>query len=579
MTVLPKHSARRRADRRHSGSAGAVRDIASPALAREEDGLPGNDKDFGGAYFPSRSGRYLAEEIAAGSAVLPLLRAAVRRQAIVWCATAVAGLALGLGCSKIMTPRYAASISVQLSQDPTEDILTDIVVAESHDVAALAERTLGLQESLASFQASYRAQWVSRKILLFQVSADSPHDAVRAATAVANAFLRVRGAQIQARQQAIVTSLGRQIARARAQVAALTTEIAGLAARASGPVHAAELARRRAQRQLAQSALASLQRGAPLYETTVRTQTTSLMAGNKVLDPAATLPPSVLRTPQVLSLAGGVGGLVLGFGFVVIAALLSDKARRRDEVAACLAAPVGLSVPKTRARRSLHRVVASSARDLGLRRQCSYLQDSLRADPAGTATLAVVAADDVRSAAQSVAALAVSLAEDGATVMVADLAPGAILARLFGADRPGVTTVRLDRQTLLVAVPEADDGTPAGPVRGNHVGRLAAAAAPDLIQAYDWADVLLTLTTLDPALGAQHLASWATSSVVMVTAGKATATKLKATGEMIRIAGVTNVSAVLVGADKADESFGTGWQGHAESAVSIPECLNGVETG
>ena len=78
----------------------------------------------------------------------------------------------------------------------------------------------------------------------------------------------------------------------------------------------------------------------------------------------------------------------------------------------------------------------------------------------------------------------------------------------------------------------------------------------DLAAAYSTADVLLTLAALDPMLGAEHLATWATDVVVMVTAGKSSWTRVQAVGEMVRLAGIRTVSAVLVGADKTDESLG-----------------------
>ena len=66
----------------------------------------------------------------------------------------------------------------------------------------------------------------------------------------------------------------------------------------------------------------------------------------------------------------------------------------------------------------------------------------------------------------------------------------------------------------------------------------------------------LALTVLDPALWADHLATWATDSVVILTAGESTGTKIHTIGQMIRLAGVSLVSAILLGADKNDVSLG-----------------------
>ena len=73
---------------------------------------------------------------------------------------------------------------------------------------------------------------------------------------------------------------------------------------------------------------------------------------------------------------------------------------------------------------------------------------------------------------------------------------------------------------------------------------------------YASADLLLTLVTLDPALGGDHLATWATNAVVVVSAGQSSAERIHGVGEMIRLAGMRLDSVVLIGADKSDESLG-----------------------
>jgi hypothetical protein len=68
---------------------------------------------------------------------------------------------------------------------------------------------------------------------------------------------------------------------------------------------------------------------------------------------------------------------------------------------------------------------------------------------------------------------------------------------------------------------------------------------------------VLTLVTLDPSLGGEYLSSWAADAVVVVTAGQSSWTRIHAVGEMIRLAGTRLLFAILVGADKTDESLGT----------------------
>jgi len=125
----------------------------------------------------------------------------------------------------------------------------------------------------------------------------------------------------------------------------------------------------------------------------------------------------------------------------------------------------------------------------------------------------------------------------------------------LGAKGPGVHTVSVDGARLVAAVPDPADFAPVGPLRPASLpaqavgtGELAAACAS--------ADLLLTLITLDPSVGGEHLATWASEAVVVVTAGRSSWTKIHAVGEMIRLAGTRLVSTVLVGGDKTDESLG-----------------------
>jgi len=115
----------------------------------------------------------------------------------------------------------------------------------------------------------------------------------------------------------------------------------------------------------------------------------------------------------------------------------------------------------------------------------------------------------------------------------------------------GVGEVRVGDVRLVVAVPDRDAVLLAGPLRAERYGSddpLDAACAS--------AELVLTLAPLDPALGGDYLAEWATSVVAVVTAGRPTAERIHAVGEMIRLAGITQVSAVLVESDKTDESLG-----------------------
>jgi hypothetical protein len=132
------------------------------------------------------------------------------------------------------------------------------------------------------------------------------------------------------------------------------------------------------------------------------------------------------------------------------------------------------------------------------------------------------------------------------------LCPGAPAARMLGVRGAGVQMASGQDGQLAVVVPEPGEIAPAGPaVRPGPGVRLVLAR-----EVYQAADVLLALVPLDPSSGSAHLASWAGRAVAVVTAGEASATRINAVGELIRLAGVTQLPAVLLGADKNDESIG-----------------------
>jgi hypothetical protein len=164
--------------------------------------------------------------------------------------------------------------------------------------------------------------------------------------------------------------------------------------------------------------------------------------------------------------------------------------------------------------------------------------------------------DDTEIPASSVVSLAVSYAEEDKQVVVADLCCGAPAAKLLGATNPGVHSVSTRDVRLVVAVPERDDMAPVGPFSHRPTPVQSASFAEAVAAAYASADLLLILASVDPSLGAEHLATWATDAVVVVTAGRSSWEKTHGVAELIRLSGTRLVSAVLVGADKTDESVG-----------------------
>jgi hypothetical protein len=274
-----------------------------------------------------------------------------------------------------------------------------------------------------------------------------------------------------------------------------------------------------------------------------------------ILDPGNLLATSKTKSIAAYALYGLFGGLAVSLAIIVIGAVTSDRLRRRDDIARALGTPVKLSVGNVRLG-GLQRKngVIEAARSTEVQRIVAYLRDTLPAG-SGRSTLAVVAADDPKVAALSVTSLALACAASGRRVVLADLASGAPAATLLDHGGPGVDRATFGGTELTLAVPGADEILPRGPINpgaATHRSRFT----QEVNDASRSADVILTLATLDPGLGAERLGTWADHAVAVVTAGGSPWAKLQATGEMVRLAGVTLTGGVLVGADKNDWSLG-----------------------
>ncbi len=510
-----------------------------------------------------------AADLAAGMGLVSVsfLGAALRRRARLWCAAAVAGLLCGAAFYLSAPPAYQASTSVLLTHAPTEDptdaMQTDAVLSQSRAVAGRVLHDLGLPESPTSFIASATATAVTDRVLALTVSAPSASEAARRTRALATAFLQFRAGQLWSQQRLVLAALNQQIDRDKRQVSSLTKQITAVPAQPASPTQRARLTSLLAQRVQVRATLAGLQNATTAYPVT----TVSMVAGSKVLDAAAPVPRSHLKVAVVDAVLGLAAGLALGMGIIVVGALTSSRLRRRDDVAVALGAPVSLSVGHIRAGRRLPgRPRLKAARSHDAQRVTAYLGRAVPDGSRGTAALAVVAVDNARAVALPVVSLALSCAREGREVVVADLAAGAPAARLLGVKKPGVSAVSLDGAELRVAVPGGHEIMPAGPLRRGLAHPQPALAgdgagpgvppADGLAAACASADLLLSLVTLDPALGAEHLAGWAAAATVVVTAGRSSSTRISAVGDMIRLAGTPLAGAVLAGADKTDESLG-----------------------
>jgi capsular polysaccharide biosynthesis protein len=407
-------------------------------------------------------------------------------------------------------------------------VQTDLALAQSLPVATAVVGQLGLPQTPESFLGSYSTASASPQVITITAKGKTSDEAVQIAQAIAQHFLAIRAAYQQTQYNLEQAQLNQDLATAQEKVNKAVTP---------------------AQQTAAQNNLSTVQ--SYVFPTLAAAKTTlqSMIKGSVVLNAAQPVKASLAKGILEYAGAGLVVGLALGIGIVVISAITSDKLRRRDDIAYAIGAPVRLSVGRLRTARSLAPFRRSGG-DLG--RVVEHLQKVILAADRGPVSLAVVPVDDAASAATAVVALAASVA-GSKQVVVADLSAGAPAARLLGATQPGLVKVDRGGGHLTVMVPAADDIAPVGPLPG-----LLQNAKPDaeLASACAEADIVLSLVSLDPARGGDHLGTWATNVVAMVTAGRSTATRIHTVGQMIQLSGARLASVVVMDFDQADESLG-----------------------
>jgi capsular polysaccharide biosynthesis protein len=501
-------------------------------------------------------------DYSSGLASLGFIGAALRRRIRLWVTVAVAGFVLGLAYFVVSPPAYQASTSLllthSLNENPTDAMSTDLTLAHSDTVATQALHQLKLNEPVSSFLSTVTADNVTSRILQITVSAKSPADAAARAKAMAAAFLSVRADELTDQQQLTTAALEQDLNTSEQKVTSLGNQVDALNGKTDADSQA-KLAKLKKQQTNAQNSLLALQNTTAGQQSNAVQNVDAQIKGSQVLDPAIAGHHSAAKFAVIYSIMGLVVGLVVGLAIVIIGALISNKLRRRDDIAEALGTSVNLSVgPLGSSRLPALRRKTKNAEHRDMQRIVSHLRDAIP-DPESKGeapALGLVPVDNDKDAAKALVATARACAQDGQKVLVADLCPGAPAAHLLKVGDPGVRKVTVDGVELSVAVPAKDEVLPAGPVHRSRQGRAAVSTDDDLVNAYSEADVLLTLVSLDPALGADHLRTWVGDTVVMVSAGRATWMRIHAVGEMIRLARIPLVSAILAEADRTDESMG-----------------------
>lgn len=506
-----------------------------------------------------------------GFVSLHFLRSALRRRWPVWVAAALVGMMLGIAWTAAVPSKSHGTVTLLLAHDPGVDpataMSTDVSLLRTRTVAQTVIDQLDLPMTTEGFQASTTVTPVTPTVLVIDVAAPDDTSAVDRARALYLAYLTFRATQMESQSKALVEGYQAQVAALQQQVTDLSGKYDLLTAQGgAGQSEASDVLTQRAQTYGQISQIQQLIDDAKL-------QANSIVKASHVLDPPSVVPQSAKKRIVLNTMAGLIGGLALGMGLVLFQALTSGRLRRRDEVAVALAAPVRFSTgPLTGRGSRWRRLTRRSSPKRSLEVLVHGLESAISTpSKARPARLALVAVDDGEEGAMVVGALGAHLAAEGKAVFLVDLTDSgrleaALKKALARQQGPG------PQVEPVVHRPDGQPFLARGPLGASPDAATELSKGDPLRPAWNRADVVLALADVSPGVGVDHLTSWVDRVVLLVATGRSSAERLRTTGELVRAAGLELDFAMMVGADRTDESSGRrdpqdpGWAGTGTGA-------------
>jgi uncharacterized protein involved in exopolysaccharide biosynthesis len=490
---------------------------------------------------------------------LHFLLSALRRRWRFWAAFACAGLLAGIAWVVVVPPTSVGTVTVLLthdsSTDPEQAMATELSLLRTRAVADAVIDELDLDLTTEELQESVVVTQSSTTVLVIDIPGTDDADAVARASEFADSYLAFRAEQVELQTEAMVAGYEERLDALQSEVARITRQYDALnSSGAAAQDQAGDLLARRSQ---LNTEINGVQQ--TIQDTTLRAS--AILAGSQVLDQATVVPRSEVRRMALASGSGLVVGGALGIGLVISMALTSTRLRRREEVAVALGVPVRFSVGDLRRRWTSRLLGRSSTSERDLQVVVRGLDTAIAprkrvSKKARPSRLALATVDDIEATELVICSLAAQFTHRGLSVFVVDLSESgdleATLRRALDQDHD---------QTDPAAAPVVfrPDGVPSlsrGPVGSSSHAASDLPEDDPLRPAWDSADVVLTLAEIDPAVGVDHLRSWSDVVVLLVTAGRSSAERLRTTAGLVRSSGLKLPFAVMVGADRTDESLG-----------------------
>jgi capsular polysaccharide biosynthesis protein len=485
---------------------------------------------------------------------LHFIHSALRRRWLVCVLSAVFGLLAATAFLVVSSQSHTAKTTLVLTHeseggDTSLAMSTDVSLLQTRTVAAKTIENLGLTTTPEEFLKSVTAEPVSSELLSVTISAPSDAEAIRRLTTLNSVYLAFRGEQLTLQSNLLIAGMQQRIQELQSELAEQSRRIEQLAA--AGGSSDSQLGDSVEQRAYVQGQIDTLRQS--VEDATLRNA--SIVSSSRVIDPPAT-DPGGLKRRIVLTLASGlIGGTALGCGTVLFFAVISDRLRRRADVAAALEVPVPISVGKMTpvSRRWLwlpHLRTVDAGRTNERQRLARAIEMELPT-PRRSGRLAVVCIDNADEVRFAVATAATNLAADGCSVALLDLTKEGMLGPKV------VSTMTGSSASPVVLRPH---GIPAlaSSAADFHVGGDHAEKG----QSLSGTDVILVLADLDPSVGADYLVTWTDRVMIAVTSGRSSAEMVQTAADLVRTAGLELRLAALLHTERTDNSSGmAGFEG------------------
>ena len=276
------------------------------------------------------------------------LRTTLARRWRVWAATGLAGLVVAVAYALFIPAPSTGTVTLYLAHDPSTDpttaMNTDVALLSTRSVASQLIGSLSLHMTPEQMQGQITSTIETPSILVLDVSGPTKGEAVARAQTLASDFLAFRSTQLRSQADAVVNGDTTRINDLQKQVSALTAEYDSALAAGNASSTAADTIL--TQRSSLSAQISALQQD--IQQKTLNVS--AVVTASHVVDPAALVPSSAKKRLALVSGSGVLGGLGVGIGWVLVAGLVSERLRRREEVAAALGIPVRFSLVRLNSR-------------------------------------------------------------------------------------------------------------------------------------------------------------------------------------------------------------------------------------